>query len=94
MNDAPPTEYVPAAHGFAVSDAVPAGHFVHVAAPAAEYVPAMQLTHDIDDVAPAVAEYVPATQVVHVADEFWKVVAAEYVPAAQRAQPRVMVVSW
>jgi len=43
----------------------PAEQFVHALVPAPEYVPAMQLEHTADEIAPTAIEYEPAVQFVH-----------------------------
>ena len=59
---------------------ISAGHAVHAVVPdTLEYVPAMQLVHTTDEIAPTAIEYVPAEHVMHalVPDT------PEYVPARQ-----------
>jgi hypothetical protein len=43
-----------------LSEKVPAGHAVQPAEPASEYIPAEQLAHTVDAVAPDEAAYLPA----------------------------------
>ena len=49
-----------------IAENLPAGQPVHEVAPLPEYVPAAQLWHVEDDVAPTVVEDVPAGQLWHV----------------------------
>jgi hypothetical protein len=59
---------------------VPATHEVHVAAPAADQVPAAQVKQLLA-LAPGLAEAVPAAQAVHVARPFVGATVLDHVPA-------------
>ena len=86
--DAPPTEYVPAAHGFAVSDAVPAGQkwptghsacILFVDTAVTHTYPAVQSAAELD--AEPVARHAPRGHARHVALDVNAVPPFEYVPA-------------